>query len=121
VKCLRIYATPDGESPFYEGDMPATMRPIFLEQPPFQISPHYLASRLRFTRIPAGMTEVGWHTVPERVLTVRLDGSVEYGELEPPPSGQPTWHIVPAPPPDSSFHLVGCGYFAGDCRFPAMR
>jgi hypothetical protein len=24
------------------------------------------------------MHPVGWHTVPERVLTVRLDGSVEY-------------------------------------------
>ena len=24
------------------------------------------------------MREVSWHTVPERVLTVRLDGSVEY-------------------------------------------
>jgi hypothetical protein len=39
---------------------------------------HYPASRIRFTRIPADMREVGWHTVPERVLTVRLDGSVEY-------------------------------------------
>ena len=33
---------------------------------------------IRFTRIPSGAGEVDWHTVPERVLTVRLDGSAEY-------------------------------------------
>src|SRR5262252_3758223 len=30
---------------------------------------------------PAGLRQVSWHTVPERVLTVRLDGSVEYGPV----------------------------------------
>jgi len=91
VKCLRIYATPDGESHFDDVDIPTTMRPIFLDKTPFELSTHYLASRPRFTRIPAGMTEVGWHTVPERVLTVRLDGSVEYetsdGEVRHVPAG----------------------------------
>jgi hypothetical protein len=38
-----------------------------------QRSAHYPASRIRFTRIPAAMHEVGYHTVPERVLTVRLE------------------------------------------------
>ena len=33
---------------------------------------------VRLTRMPAGMREVAWHTVPEPELTVRLDGSVEY-------------------------------------------
>jgi redox-sensitive bicupin YhaK (pirin superfamily) len=49
------------------------------------------ASRIRFTRIPAGMRQVGWHTVPDRVLTVRLDGSVDYetsdGEVRHVPAG----------------------------------
>jgi len=45
---------------------------------PFEVSASYPASHVRFTRIPAGMRQVAWHTVPERVLTVRLDGSVEY-------------------------------------------
>src|SRR5450432_47267 len=36
------------------------------------------ASGIRFTHIPAGARQVDWHTVPERVLTVRLDGSAEY-------------------------------------------
>lgn len=34
--------------------------------------------RVRFTQIPAGMRQVDWRTVPERVLTARLDGAVEY-------------------------------------------
>ena len=78
MKCLRIYATPHGESHFGEVDIPTTARPVFPNMAPFELSAHYPASRIRFTRIPAGMDEVGWHTVPERVLTVRLDGSVEY-------------------------------------------
>lgn len=78
MKCLRIYATPDGESHFDEIDIPTNKRPVTPEIAPFELSPHYPASRIRFTRIPAGMHEVGYHTVPERMLTVRLDGSVEY-------------------------------------------
>ena len=30
--------------------------------------PSYQASRVRLTRIPAGMREIAWHTVPEPVL-----------------------------------------------------
>jgi hypothetical protein len=30
------------------------------------------------TRIPAGIREIAWHTVPEPNPVVRLDGSVEY-------------------------------------------
>jgi quercetin dioxygenase-like cupin family protein len=65
MKCLRIYATPDGESHFDEVEL-------------FEVTASYPASRVRITRIPAGMREVAWHRVPEPVLTVRLDGSVEY-------------------------------------------
>ncbi len=78
MRCLRIYATPDGESHFDEIVIPTTKRPVFPDIAPFELSAHYPASRIRFTRIPATMHEVGYHTVPERVLTVRLDGSVEY-------------------------------------------
>ena len=78
MKCLRIYATPDGESHFDEIDIPTDKRPVSPEIAPFELSAHYPASRIRFARIPAAMREVGYHTVPERVLTVRLDGSVEY-------------------------------------------
>jgi len=78
MRRLRIYATPDGESHFDEIVIPTTKRPVFPDIAPFELSAHYPASRIRFTRIPATMHEVGYHTVPERVLTVRLDGSVEY-------------------------------------------
>jgi hypothetical protein len=78
MRCLRIYATPDGQSHFDEVDIPTIERPIFPGIAPFELSANYPASRVRFTRIPAAMHEVGSHTVPERVLTVRLDGSVQY-------------------------------------------
>jgi hypothetical protein len=78
MKCLRIYATPDGESHFDEIDIPTTRRLAIPGTAPFEISAQYPASNIRFTRIPAAMHAVGYHTVPERVLTVRLDGSVEY-------------------------------------------
>jgi len=78
MKCLRIYATPDGESHFDEVELPTTKRSVHPDAVPFEVSASYQASRVRLTCIPAGMREVAWHTVPEPVLTVRLDGSVEY-------------------------------------------
>ncbi len=78
VKCLRIYATPDGESHFDEVEIPTKKVSVHPEAIPFDVTASYPASRVRFTRIPAGMRQVDWHTVPDRVLTVRLDGSVEY-------------------------------------------
>ena len=78
MKCLRIYATPDGESHFDEVDLPTTPQSVHPDATPFDVTASYPASRLRFTRIPAGMRQVEWHTVPEPVLTVRLDGAVEY-------------------------------------------
>jgi len=78
MKCLRIYATADGESHFDEIDIPTTKRAAIPNTAPFEISTRYPASHVRFTRIPAAMHEVSFHTVPERVLTVRLDGAVVY-------------------------------------------
>jgi hypothetical protein len=91
MKCLRIYATPDGESHFDEVELPTTKRSVHPDAVPFDVSASYQASRVRLTRIPAGMREVAWHTVPEPNLTVRLDGSVEYetsdGEVRHVPAG----------------------------------
>lgn len=78
MKCLRIYATPDGESHFDEVELPTTKMSVHPDAVPFEVSAGYPASRVRITRIPAGMREVAWHKVPEPVLTIRLDGSVEY-------------------------------------------
>ena len=78
MKCLRIYTTEDGESHFGEVDIPTKSIAVHPDATPFEVSPSYPASRVRFTQIPAGMRQVYWHTVTERVLTVRLDGTVEY-------------------------------------------
>jgi hypothetical protein len=78
MRCLRIYATSDGESHLDEVEIPTTATQVFPDVAPFELSARYPASYIRLTRIPAGMRDVGWHTVPERMLTVRLDGSVEY-------------------------------------------
>ena len=78
MNCLRIHVTPDGESHFDEVDLPTTKISVHPDAAPFEVSASYPASRVRITHIPAGMREVAWHTVPEPVLTVRLDGSVEY-------------------------------------------
>jgi hypothetical protein len=91
MKCLRIYATPDGESHFDEVELPTTKISVHPDAVPFDVSASYSASRVRVTRIPAGMREVAWHTVPEANLSVRLDGSVEYetsdGEVRHVPAG----------------------------------
>ena len=41
MKCLRIYASPDGESHFGEVDIPMTMKPAFPNEAPFEISAFY--------------------------------------------------------------------------------
>jgi hypothetical protein len=91
MKCLRIYATPDGESHFDEVELPTTKRSVHPDAEPFDVTASYPTSRVRLTHIPAGMREVAWHTVPEPTLTVRLDGSVEYetsdGEVRFVPAG----------------------------------
>lgn len=78
MKCLRIYATSDGESHFGEVDIPTIEAPLFPKEAPFELSSHYLASRIRFVRVPAGVREASWHTPPGRVLAVWLDGVVEF-------------------------------------------
>ena len=78
MKCLRIFATSDGESRFDEVEIPTTPRSVHPGATPFDVTHSYPASRVRFARIPAGMRPVDWHMVPEPVLTVRLDSSVEY-------------------------------------------
>ena len=78
MKCLRVYATEDGESHFDEVEIPTSSRQVHSDAAAFDVSAKYAASGIRFTHIPAGARQVDWHTVPERVLTVRLDGSADY-------------------------------------------
>ena len=78
MKCLRIYSTADGESHFDEVEMATSSIQVHPDAAAFEKSIKYPTAGVRFTRIPAGARQVSWHTVPERVLTVRLDGSAEY-------------------------------------------
>jgi hypothetical protein len=78
MKCLRIFATPDGESHFGEVDIATTLTPLFPNEAPLELSAYYPASRVRFAHIPAGMREAGFHTPPGRLLAIWLDGYVEF-------------------------------------------
>ncbi len=78
MKCLRIYATADGESHFGECEIGMTNTPLFPNEAPFSLSAQYVASHIRFVHVPAGVREAGWHTPPGRVLAVWLDGIVEF-------------------------------------------
>jgi hypothetical protein len=78
MKCLRIYSAADGESHFDEVEIPTSSGRVHPNAAAFEVSANYVATCIRFTRIPAGAGQVEWHTVPERVLTVRLDGWAEY-------------------------------------------
>jgi hypothetical protein len=78
VKCLRIYSSVDGESHFDEVEIGTKSMQVHPDAAAFEMSDKYAAAGIRFTQIPAGARHVSWHTVPERVLTVRLNGSAEY-------------------------------------------
>ena len=47
----------------------------------FELSAYYPASRVRFVQIPAGVREAGFHTPPDRVLAIWLDGHVEFARM----------------------------------------
>ena len=78
MKCLHIYATPDGESHFGEVEIATTMTPLFPNEAPFELSTYYPASSIRFVHIPAGVREAGFHIPPDRLLAIWLDGQVEF-------------------------------------------
>jgi hypothetical protein len=78
MKCLHIYATPDGESHFGEVEIATTMTPLFPNEAPFELSAYYPASSIRFVHIPAGVREAGFHIPPDRLLAIWLDGQVEF-------------------------------------------
>ena len=83
MKCLRIFATPDGESHFGEVDIPTTLTRSFPNGAPSahyesSRSAYYEASRVRFVHIPAGAREADFHNPPGRLLAIWLDGEVEF-------------------------------------------
>ena len=91
MRCLRIYATPDGESHFGEAEIATTPAPFIRGEAPFGLSVSYPASGIRFVHVPAGFRETGFHTAPGRMLAVWLDGVAEFetsdGETRRVPAG----------------------------------
>ena len=83
MRCLRIYATPDGKSHFGEVDIAMTLTRSFPNGAPAanyesSRSAFYEASRVRFVHIPAGAREADFHNPPGRLLAIWLDGEVEF-------------------------------------------
>jgi len=78
MKCLRIYATPDGHSHFGEVEIDMPLSPLFPNEAPFALSAYFPASQIRFVHIPPGVREAGFHNPPARLLAVWLDGEVEF-------------------------------------------
>ena len=70
MKCVRLFAGPDGQSHFE--DIPVE----FISEPPqpFLVSAWQSAQRVRFLRFPAGF-QGGTHLAPYRQLLVCLTGS----------------------------------------------
>jgi hypothetical protein len=83
MRCLRIYATPDGESHFDEGEMPTTKMWVHPDAMPFEVSASYKAPRVCLTRIPAGsrclrsgwMAQLNTRQATERCATFRRGAS----------------------------------------------
>lgn len=63
---------------FDEVELPTEAIQVHQAAAPFEVTASYTAWRVRITYSPAGMREVLWHTVPEPVLTIRLNGAVQY-------------------------------------------
>ena len=86
MKCLRIFATPDGESHLGEVDIAMTLARSFPNEAPVEPSAYYEAwrsayyeaSRVRFVHIPPGVREAGLHNPPGQLLVIWLDGEVEF-------------------------------------------
>jgi hypothetical protein len=78
MKCLRIYADPDGESHFADFEIPLNPLQLFADQPPLWTSARFKASHVQFVTVPAEMRESGWHCPPERVLAICLTGNQEF-------------------------------------------
>jgi hypothetical protein len=78
MKCLRIYAGPDGESHFADLEIPLTPVELFPGHSPLLLSAQYRATHVQFVTVPAEMRESGWHTPRQRVLAIWLTGEQEF-------------------------------------------
>jgi hypothetical protein len=78
MKCLRIYASADGESHLAEIEISQSLTPVFPHEPPLQVSKLYHANGIKFVSVPPSVSEVGWHHTPERMFGLILSGTMEF-------------------------------------------
>ena len=58
MKCLRIFATPDGESHFGKVDIATTLTPLFPNEAPFELSAYYEAYPCRKSNRAGGLDRI---------------------------------------------------------------
>jgi hypothetical protein len=78
MKCLRIYAGSDGESHFADIDIPLTPIEFFPGVPLLRGSARHRATHVQFVTVPTEIREAGWHTPPEPLLVIWLNGETEF-------------------------------------------
>src|SRR5438128_1432460 len=65
MRCLRIYATPDGESHFGEVDIAMTMTPAFPNEAPFELSAYYQHHASVLLTSPSGCAKRAFTSLPK--------------------------------------------------------
>jgi hypothetical protein len=78
LNCLRIYNGPDGESHFGEVEIPLTPTEFFPGVLPLGVSERHRSTHVQFVTVPAEIREAGWHTPPEPLLVIWLNGETEF-------------------------------------------
>jgi quercetin dioxygenase-like cupin family protein len=78
MKCLRIYASTDGESHLAQVEISQSLAQVFPNEPPLQVSKLYNAAGVKFVTVPPSVGEVGWHHTPERMFGIVLRGTMEF-------------------------------------------
>lgn len=78
MKCLKIYASADGESHLAEVEISQSLTQVFPHEPPLQVSKLYNAAGVKFVTVPTTVGEVGWHHTPERMFGIVLRGTMEF-------------------------------------------
>jgi quercetin dioxygenase-like cupin family protein len=78
MKCLRIFASADGESHLAEIEIPQSSSQVFPNEPPLRVSRRHTATAVQFVTVPPIVEKVGWHNTPDRMLGIVLSGTMEF-------------------------------------------
>ena len=81
VKCLRLYADPEGESHFGETEFAMKSAVVIPPSPPVDVSAPVPAARFMFVSGPPGY-DAGLHPAPRKQLVVFLKGQFEFNTTD---------------------------------------